>query len=333
MIPEIAVVIAVYNGNQYIAETLESVLKQTFENWECIVVDDGSKDDTAAIVAGFMAKDNRFRIIKTDGGNGPYIAANIGIKKTRARYIARLDADDISLPERLAIQYDYLEKNIQINLCGSLHYYLCENGEIKFKEHNIAIDYLKWELNFRNRLIHSTMMFRKEWFEKIGYYPEKRLSQDWHIWLEAVNSDSLFVTDKPLVLWRLHGNSITRTENANQLIAASEVSAYNIQHRMGLAIADKKNVKAIIAAIRGEDILEKIVLDQAVDLLIKVYQLFGERNKINKEIKNDFHVILDCLCAKYVPKKGSYVIRYLKTIIVAGISWRWAKGFVRIIYK
>ena len=333
MNPEISVIIAVCNGEKFLKETLESILYQTFTNWECIVVDDGSTDTTLDIIGEFIAKDNRFRLIKTPGGNGPYIAANKGIKDAQGEYIARTDADDISMPNRLAIQHNYLKSNININVCGTLHYYLFEDGKTIFKPYNTDILFLKWQLIFRNKIVHSTMMVRKNWFEKIGYYPEKPLAQDWHIWLEAINNDTLHVINTPLVNWRIHHNSITKTQNSKQLIEALDVAFYNLKYRMNINSISLEAVTAIIASIRGDLFLPQTSLKITVDNLILAYRHFKSKNQVNRFIKNEFHFTLDTLFTKYPKRSVASVITYLQTIFVAGISISWARGFFRHLFK
>ena len=333
MIPEISVVIAVYNGKNYLEKTLESILYQTFTNWECIIVDDGSTDTTLEIIEEFIAKDNRFKLIKTSGGNGPYKAANIGIKEAQGEYIARSDADDISLPERLAIQHNYLKSNKNINVCGTLHYYLFEDEKTTFKPYNTDILFLKWQLIFRNKIVHSTMMVRKNWFEKIGYYPEKPLAQDWHIWLEAINNDTLYVINTPLVKWRIHNSSITKTQNVQQLMEASKVALFHLENRMGLHAINPNAITSIIASIRGDLYLPQTSLKTSVDTLILVYCHFKSRNQVNMSIKNDFHTTLDTLFTKYPKRSVTSSITYLQTIFVAGISIRWTRGFFRHLFR
>ena len=113
---KISVIIAVFNGEKFLVETLESIANQTFEDWECWIVDDGSTDRTIEIVKDFLRKDQRFQLIPTHGGNGPYVAANLAITKCSGEFIARTDADDVILPERLEVQYNIMSNNPNIQV-------------------------------------------------------------------------------------------------------------------------------------------------------------------------------------------------------------------------
>lgn len=336
-IPEISVVIAVFNGSQYISETLESIVLQSFSNWECIIVDDGSTDDTLEIIQNFIDNDNRFKIIKTNGGNGSYIAANIGIKAAKGKYIARTDADDISLPERLRTQYNFFESNLNINVCGSQHYYLFENNKISLKLYNVDVNFLKWQLIFRNKIVHSTMMFRKNWFEKLGYYPQKRLAQDWHIWLEASHNNTLHILEKPLVKWRIHNNSITKKESSNQLDLASEVAVYHLTNRLNFNNIDFNIVKSILASLRGDKIESETNIAQTISFLTLVYEKVIHENNINKAIKSkiklDLHTIIDSCFVRQSSLNKTTILLYLQTFRIAGMSKIWIKGLLRHLLK
>ncbi len=336
-IPEISVVIAVFNGSQYISETLESLVLQSFSNWECIIVDDGSTDDTIAIIQNFIDKDSRFKIIKSNGGNGPYIVANIGIKAAKGKYIARTDADDISLPERLQTQYNFLESNLNITVCGSQHYYLFENNKTSLKLYNADVNFLKWQLIFRNKLVHSTMMFRKKWFEKMGYYPEKRLAQDWHIWLEASHNDTLHILEVPLVKWRIHNNSITKKESSNQLDLASDVAVYHLKNRLKIEILDFNIIKNIIGSLRGEAVNNESDINETIKFLNKIYKKFLDKNAVNQATKNkvkiDLHFIIDSFFASQTKSNLKCDLLYLQTLTIAGITKVWVKGLLRQLFK
>lgn len=224
MTPLVSVVIAVYNGEKYIQETLDSIINQTLTDWDCWIVDDGSTDNTCKIVEKYSSNDVRFRLLRTNGGNGPYVAANIGIDKCEGRYVARLDADDICLPSRLEEQVNALEKNTDKNICCTEYFNFSENGKLVEKRINFGLDVLRFYLIFKNPLLHSSMFFRRDWFVKIGKYPEKRLAQDYFIWCKAVLDDELLVIHKSLVKWRLHDKSLTKSENVLQATLAIDVN-------------------------------------------------------------------------------------------------------------
>ena len=278
MEPLVSVVIAVYNGEKYLAETLDSLLDQTLANWECWIVDDGSTDSTLVIINDYCAKDSRFNIIKTEGGNGPYVCANIAIPFCRGEFIARIDADDIALPERLRTQSDLMIDHPQVNLCRSYFYYLNSKGHLTQKDFETDLLFLKWQIIFRNRLVHSTMMIRKSWFIECGMYPPKRLAQDWYLWVEALSQDCLHIIRQPLVKWRMHEQSITKNESGHQLRLGAEVSERAVKLVIG------KDSKAeyllpIISALRGNPVIDSELIEASLRELIILWVEFTKMYK------------------------------------------------------
>jgi len=231
----VSVIIAVYNGGNFIAQTLESLKAQTFENWECLIVDDGSSDDTSTIVEDFAKVDPRFHLIKTEGGNGPYVAANLAFPHCNGEFIARIDADDINLPHRLEIQYDYLVNNPNIQVCGARHWVFGDSTNKKEIVYNTDRQFLCWELIFRNRIVHSTLMFQKKWIESKGGYPPFKLAQDYYIWCSASLEKALSVIDQPLIEWRRHPGTITQNQWESQYENSLDISLSYVNDLLGFA--------------------------------------------------------------------------------------------------
>ncbi len=325
---EVSVVIAVYNGEKYIAETLDSLANQTLTNWECWIVDDGSDDSTVLIVEDYCQRDNRFRLIKTEGGNGPYICANQAIPFCGGQFIARIDADDIALPDRLRFQAAAFRERPEINVCGSFYYYLHEDGKVSMKPFETSAVFLKWQLLFRNRLVHSTMMFRKSWFESIGMYPEKRLAQDWFLWVEAVRQNCLYVVPQPLIYWRIHPGSITRNETSNQVKHAAEVSRHAV-HALTGHNAGAEVLAPIISALRGNVTNDPTLITKSLDELICIWKGFliahspskGDLGKIRKEFVY-FGFYLLTINHRFLDKWYRAIYRLCRTEMCAS-TFRW----------
>ncbi len=129
MAPEITVITAVRNGSNYLSETIESVQKQTFQDWEYIIIDDASQDNTSEIINLYAESDSRIIPIFRKNKGGPFAAANHGIKLAKGKFIIRTDADDISFPERFERQLNYLESNPEIQACASFGQLIDENSK------------------------------------------------------------------------------------------------------------------------------------------------------------------------------------------------------------
>jgi glycosyltransferase involved in cell wall biosynthesis len=291
MVPLVSVVIAVYNGEKYIEETLDSLIHQTLANWDCWVVDDGSTDSTLTIVKQFCVKDSRINVIESGGGNGPYICANMAMPFCRGEFIARIDADDIALPERLKIQCDIMSENPKVNLCGSYFYYLNEDGLLTRRDFETNLLFLKWQIIFRNRLVHSTMMIRKSWFMRLGMYPAKRLAQDWYVWIEGISQDCIYIIPHPLIKWRIHAQSITKNESEEQMKIGADVSVHAVE------VLLKKHAKAeyllpVISALRGKPAKDPSYTELSMQELIVLWndflRLYNPKRKELRLLRNEF---------------------------------------------
>ena len=173
--PNISVLTTVYNGEKYIEKTIESVLKQTFSNFEYIIVDDGSTDNTAKIIKSF--KDKRIKYYyhgKNQGYFNFHHAINFGLDKCEGEYVARIDADDICFSNRLEVQSRYLDRNRSIFLIGSSADVINEFGWFigVIKKKNFPSFCFKYRISFSNPFIHSSIIFRNEGF-KYPCYDER----------------------------------------------------------------------------------------------------------------------------------------------------------------
>jgi len=165
--PKISVLMTVYNEERFLAESIESVLNQTFNDFEFIIVNDGSTDNTENIIKDYMKKDKRIICIKNEinkGFNNLGNVVNMGLKKARGKYIARIDADDICYLNRFEIQYNYLERHPNIFLIGSSADVIDTKGnkiDVILKK-NYPSWLLKYRIAFSNPFIHTSIIFRNE---------------------------------------------------------------------------------------------------------------------------------------------------------------------------
>lgn len=205
--PEITVITAVYNGEDSIGQCIESIRAQTFGDYEHVIVNDGSTDRTADILADWQKRDERIRVLSNNGNKGRSISRNRAITASRAPLIAVLDADDYSLPQRLELQYAFMRENPEIQLVGAdmtIH----ESGERL--SHPRENDAIRAQLFFDSSLFHSTVMMRKEILNetKSWYDAELPLAQDYGLWAALmVHPKALFANlPDPLTVYRVPEN-------------------------------------------------------------------------------------------------------------------------------
>jgi glycosyltransferase involved in cell wall biosynthesis len=185
--PLISVVMSVYNGKKYLAEAIESILNQTYKNFELIIVNDGSKDNSIEIIKSYMNQDNRIVLIDRENKGLPY-SLNEGISIAKGEYIARMDADDISLPERFEKQIDFMQKN-KLDVCGSHIKRFRDNKKERIIKNPVTNEDIRFSLLFFSSLAHPTVMFKKEVFDKVKYHIDYKVAQDYQLWCDIANAN------------------------------------------------------------------------------------------------------------------------------------------------
>ena len=215
--PSISVVMSVYNGEKYLRQSIDSIINQSFSDYEFIIINDGSIDNTQRILEEYAKKDSRIRIINHNN-IGLTKSLNIGINNATSDLIARQDADDISLINRLALQYDLMQSSNDTVLCGSngINRYEPSGREISIPS-KISNDNIHEKLFFKNPFAHTSVIFRKNVFNEAGGYNEKfTRSQDFELWMRMSMCGRLYYFDEPLVIRRVHDDMVTRNFNMEQ---------------------------------------------------------------------------------------------------------------------
>ncbi len=228
MTPKISILMAVFNCSTTLKESIDSVLMQTFKDFEFIIINDGSTDDTHRIIESYQ--DTRIRLIHNKNNLGLIKSLNIGLQEAKGEYIARMDGDDISLPARLSIQFDYLEKNKDVFLLGSSALIIDENGRAIKKAKIVTGRNLSTILPIGNCLIHPSIMFRN--IPNL-FYREKMLHcEDYDFYLRLVTEGRILENiDKPLIKYRISPNSISRTKALLQRRQAEKAREFFFQRR------------------------------------------------------------------------------------------------------
>ena len=170
--PLISVVMPVYNGEKYLPEGIESILNQTFKDFEFIIINDGSLDTTSDIVNKYVKKDPRIIFIDRKVNKKLPFTLNEGIDISQGYYIARMDADDIAHPDRFKMQVNYLNKNPDVMVLGTAYTVFDSQGEKKVISRNYPTIYMGFKFMTNTYLCHPSVVFRKEIIKTIGSYNE-----------------------------------------------------------------------------------------------------------------------------------------------------------------
>ncbi|MBW7996407.1 MAG: glycosyltransferase [Candidatus Glassbacteria bacterium] len=234
--PTVTVLMSVYNGQRFLAESIESILGQSFGGFEFLVVDDGSTDSSNAIIQEFARADQRIRILRNETNLGLTRSLNRGIAEARGRYLARQDADDVSLPERLECQTDFLESNPEVGVLGSGCLLIDEAGEVVGERTPVPDSRrLRTELIVKNHaLVHTSVMVRTNLLRNAGGYDETiRYAQDYDLWWRLSGRTELANLERKLVKWRVSGAQISAGDRAGQLECMLETSTGIIGSLLG----------------------------------------------------------------------------------------------------
>ena len=206
---KVSVLMPTYNAEKYLKEAVNSILNQTFSDFELIVIDDASKDKTRSILNSYQ--DPRVKIL--DGPcRGIAAALNLGLDHAKGEYIARMDADDISMPQRFAKQVRFLDIHPEIGLCGTLAMMFTKDGDYqlfgtKHLEHMGLLDQL-----YDTVVCHPTVMFRRELFARYGlrYNEAYKTAEDQELWARALRYTKFYGIQEMLLRYRLHPESASQ---------------------------------------------------------------------------------------------------------------------------
>lgn len=235
--PLISVIMSVYNEEKYIKEALESILKQTLGDFEIILIDDKSTDNTVSIIRGI--EDERIHLVENEINQGITVNLNKALCMAQGKYIARMDGDDISKPERFKVQVDYLNAHPEIMLISC--------NTTTFGEQELISDIhgtpeeLKCRMLLRPVLAHPGFMLRRELFEQYGFsYDEHfRSAQDYDFAARVTRKHRIYVVPEVLLMYRAHKGQISQTPSLKQFGYADEIRA-RLLSELGIELEAKE---------------------------------------------------------------------------------------------
>lgn len=225
-VPAVSVVLPVWNGERFFVEAVASVLSQTLENIELLIVDDGSTDATPEMAQDFARRDPRVRVIRL-GRSGIAKALNTGIVEARGRYVARMDADDVALPPRLQKQIEYLDANAACVAVGSAVQLIDETGESVgtnvFPEHHADIAHMMTH-TWSTAIAHPTVVARREALLAAGCYrSDREPSEDLDLWFRLSGIGKLANLREQLMKYRRHRDTISVRDRKRQWAMGAEI--------------------------------------------------------------------------------------------------------------
>lgn len=231
--PRISCVLAVSNGETYLPESIQSIQAQTFHDWELIVVDDGSTDRTPQILDHFQRADARIRVYRRSR-QGLVASLNQGIMAASGEYIARMDADDVSMPERFAMQLEHMDRHHDIGVCGSwIETFGMESCDVV--EYPVDDSTIRCQLLFSSSLAHPATMFRRSLILNHHLFYDERAvhAEDYDLWVRASQHTRFANVQAILLRYRIHPRQIGRryeleTEKSSRAIRLSQLARLGI---------------------------------------------------------------------------------------------------------
>lgn len=299
--PLVSVIMPNYNGAKFIEKSINSILNQTYQNFELIIIDDGSSDNSTKLIESFDSKKIRFYI--NDENLGVSATRNRAIDLSNGKYIAFMDSDDISPLNRLEIQVDFLEKNDEFGLLSG-HYesfteYYGLYTKRKFRKHSIIEEKIKVDLNFFGAIVSPATMIKKSVIDKhnIKFDTNLRIAEDFDFWRRIGKYSKVMNLDKKLIYYRKHQNNSIKKRNLNErhFVKALKKSFYDLGISFENIFDENERIKNLESFFK----------------LIDNLKSFEENNKKNNQFNQ-----------KYLNESISQLIFLLYKINLAHLGYR-----------
>jgi glycosyltransferase involved in cell wall biosynthesis len=277
---------SVYNGEKYLRESIDSILNQTFTNFEFLVIDNSSTDSSRNIILSY--NDPRIKLIENEKNIGQAESLNRGLEKAKGKYIARMDHDDISLPNRLECQLDVMEQNPNVGVCGTFGQLIDCNGEnykLKYNEKMMTENEdLKPQLLFRPCFIHPSVTIRLSLLKdhNIRYEEDAVRAQDYLLWYRLSSLCDFMNISHELLKYRIHEKQLSKGKRNDQFLSTSNIRKVIIEEFLGSEITEEEKIKhtRISFAQHGSNLSE---VEEAENWL----KFLMNHNEINRKYKRE----------------------------------------------
>jgi len=333
-IPQISVLMPVYNGSAYLADAVESILNQTFSDFEFLIIDDGSTDGTREILKEYQKSDSRI-LVHSQPHLGLVSALNKGIETATGIFIARMDADDISEPTRLAEQVAFLTQHPDVGVLGAKMKIIDKNKTLQ-GNYDVPVFHglIAWNLLFGRSFAHPTVMIRKDLIRSAGGYKDHLpFVEDTELWLRLIEKTRFANLDRLLVTYRTHPEATSvkqsKLQQANVRIARQKFISELLDKPISI-----ENVECLMDSQKTSHTLTMEQKQQAVSLLFQLYEAFRKKEII---LSDDLDLVYDDYLKRTIwasqPNKNDSVsnfghlfsFRYLASMIRSPLKGRMKK--------
>lgn len=303
-----------YNAEKYVGQAIESILNQIWTDFELIIINDASTDGSLTIATKYAEEDKRIKVIDFEQNSGIAKALNTAIGLARGEYVARMDADDISMPERLAKQLEFMDNHPECGVCGSwIRPFNEARKKFEVWETELEHDSIKAELLFGCALMHPTVVFRRTVLINDSTYESDYIpAEDYRLWSRMASETKLANIPEVLLKYRIHEDGISQKENKKQALQAQRVRR-NILKELGL-----------LPTVNQTKIHNAISNGDKVDLLENKDEVYEWLETLVDKNKSTGYTSIDSMQTKINSIKkwmenidNSYVIYFLRTYIPA----------------
>jgi len=288
--PLVSILLPVYNGEEYLWEAIQSVLAQTFRDFELLVIDDGSSDRSLEILNGFQ--DPRIRVVENVRNQGLPGTLNRGISLARGKYIARMDCDDVCVPRRLEWQVTFMEEHPKIGLCGGWTRFFGETRPRTIKTPS-SEQVIRAELFFDTPFAHPTVIIRKELLDKyrdLRYDPADIGGlEDWGLWRKCARHFQMTNLQRVLLRYRVRSGSLSTSRFSRKLERLQEIDRESLATLAISATDEQLRIHRLLcygSAGSVEDPVATFVpwvkILEAANLRTQVYPSMGFREALRR---------------------------------------------------
>ncbi len=280
--PSLSIIMPAYNVGQYIAQAIQSVLDQTYEDFELIIINDGSTDNTKTVITSF--NDSRIKYFENEKNSGIVFSRNRGLKLAKGEYIGMLDADDVAHSEKFKKQIAFLEQNKDFGMLGSWANFIDEEGvrlagSWKLKAPPEMIPSI---MLFKNYFLQSAVIYRKECISQFSFREGFDILEDYLIWLEIINKYKAWNLQEYLIDYRVHDGGVTKMHQQKKLEKEKKVFQIQFNHLGIDATAQEMELHLLI---RDDKPISKIETLKSIEKwLLKIQEKNNELKIYDQKI-------------------------------------------------
>jgi glycosyltransferase involved in cell wall biosynthesis len=352
-VPTVTVLMPVYNNERYLKDAIESIINQTFIDFEFLIICDDPSDNIRSILDHYQDLDGRIKTLYYQERQGLVATLNKGCELAKGKYIARMDADDISYPQRLKLQVDFLDTHPHIGVVGSMVQFIDSNGNKKRSNAYtsgapLENGFIRWRMCFSCPIAHPTVMMRKDIMRRAGgYSPNMIHAEDYDLWRRMSSLTQLSNLPDPLLYIRIHDTNVSKIHNEiqrrnslriKQLVISEvlneEISPRVIQYISNCRCSDSESddvyaaskiVQRLCQSFLSDDTISAvdkhlIRRDAAIQMMILVRRYMINRNLFIKNIYDN--ISFACKLDPLIPFRSVFM-QFLDLLERTGLPPGW----------